>query len=186
MAGFITYWPKDQISKIKKDIDQEPIKVIFGSAHSKMPSIKSAKVGDILYPVTLMDNVFYVVARLPIETIEIAYDYLVRELGNQCGSLVPEGIDRNDFYTTPFKPHACHQRPFNCCSETAAQSEHGSTIELRPVPKDMIPELRFGPTKSKQIPLRLDKSGNLSVVSLSGNVRKMSEETQVIFESLFE
>ena len=186
MAGYITYWPKEQIRNLERERDEGPITVIFGSIHTKMPSIKSVKVGDVIYPVTLVNNSLYVVGRLPVEQIETAYDYLVRELGNRCGALTPEGVDHEEYYNTPIQSHKCHQMPFNCCSETAAQSGHGSTIKLRPIPEDKIKELRFGPTKSKQKPLRLDKNGNPSIISVSSCVRKMSVETKMIFDAVFE
>jgi hypothetical protein len=184
MAGFITYWPKEHIKRLVKEKDNGLITVIFGSVHTKMPSIKSVKLGDTIYPVTIMDNEFYVVARLPVETIEPAYDYLVRELGNKCGALT-DNEDRNLYFSTPMKPHKYHQEPFNCCAETAAQSTCGSTIELRQIPKDAIPKMLFGPTKSKQKALRLAANGLPSIVSVSGAVRRMSDETYSIFESLF-
>ncbi|MBD5135804.1 MAG: hypothetical protein HDT39_07565 [Lachnospiraceae bacterium] len=96
MAGYITYWPKEQIRNLERENDKGPITVIFGSIHTKMPSIKSVKVGDIIYPVTLVNNSLYVVAKMPVEQIE-----------------------------------------------TAAQSEHGSTIKLRPIPLDKIKEIAF-------------------------------------------
>ena len=182
MAGYITYWPKEQIRNLEREKDEGPITVIFGSIHTKMPSIKSIKVGDVIYPVTLVNNSLYIVGRMPVEQIETAYEYLVRELG----ALTPEGVDRKEYYDTPILPHKCHQKPFNCCSETAAQSEHGSTIKLRPIPMDKIKELRFGATKSKQKPLRMDKNGNPSIISVSSCVRKMSDETKMIFDSVFE
>lgn len=185
MSGYITYWPKEQIKKLEKDKDNGPIQVIFGSIHTRMPSIKSVKEGDVIYPVTVSGGTLCVVARLPVEKIEPAYEYLIRELGNRCSALIPDGMDWQDYYTTPLKPHKCHQRPFNCCSETAAVGTHGSSIELRPIPKEKLPELMFGPTKAKQKPLMLDQNGSPKIVSLSSNVRKMSEETQAVFDSLF-
>lgn len=185
MAGYITYFPKEQIKALEKAKDNGPITVIFGSIHTKMPSIKSVKVGDIIYPVTIMNGNLYTVARLPVENIEIAYDYLVRELGNQCGALVPDGTDWKTYYYTPLLPHKKHQEPFNCCSEFAATSTSGSTIELRQIPDESLEELRFGPTKSKEKGLRFDKNGKLSILSVSSTVRKMSEKTQKIFEALF-
>lgn len=186
MAGYITYWPREQVKKLQKEKDEGPVTVIFGSAHTKMPSIKSVKLGDVIYPVTIMDGLLYVMGRMPVEKIEPAYDYLVRELGNRCSALTPEGMDLKAYSDTPIKPHKCHQMPFNCCSETAAQSEHGSAIKLRPVPVERMKELRFGSTKSKQKPIRLDKNGCPSVLSVSSSIRKMSDETKDIFDSIFE
>lgn len=92
MAGLYNLFSKEQIKTLEKDKDYRSIKVIFGSIHTKMPSIQSVKIGDIIYPVTIMNGNLYAIARLPVENIEIAYDYLVRELGNSCGALVPDGI----------------------------------------------------------------------------------------------
>lgn len=185
MAGYITYWPKEQIKTLAKEKDTGPITVVFGSAHTKMPSIKSVKVGDTIYPVTVMNNEFYVVARLPVEKIEAAYQYLIRELGNQCAALLPDDMDRDLYHNTPKKPHKCHQAPFNCCSETAALSASGSSIELRRIPNEAIPRMMFGPAKSKQKPLRLTPNGVPAIISLSSVVRRMSDETQSIFDSMF-
>lgn len=68
----------------------------------------------------------------------------------------------------------------------AAVSTHGSEIKARPLPKDCLKDLRFGSTKSTQKPLRLNKDGIPTAVSLSGFVRKMSEDTQAIFEKIFD
>lgn len=185
MAGYITYWPREQIQALKKANDTGPIKVVFGSIHTKMPSIKSVKVGDIIYPITIMDGTLYAMARLPVEKIEVAYDYLVRELGNQCSSLVPDGIEWRLYYDTPLLPHQKHQEPFNCCSKFAATSTSGSTIELRPIANELLTDLHFGPTKSKEKGLKFDKNGKISISSISSVVRRMSESTQEIFEALF-
>lgn len=83
------------------------------------------------------------------------------------------------------KPHKFHQEPQTCCAKLAASGTQGSGIEARPLPLEVIPNLRFGPVKSKQKPLRLDKNGIPTIVSLSGAVRRMSVETQAIFESVF-
>ncbi len=184
MAGYMVYWPKDQVKKLQKEGDTGPISVVFGSIHSRMPTINSVQVGDIIFPVTLMDGVFCALARLPVEKIEPAYDYLVREVGNQCGALVPDGIDHKTYYNTPYAPHKYHQLPFNCCSKRAAQGTRGSSIQLRPIPRESIPTMLFGPTKAKQKALILDKKGNPSVTSLT-STRRMSDETLEIFEALF-
>ncbi len=98
MAGYITYWPKEQIRALEKAGDHGPIKVVLGSIHTKMPSIKSVRVGDIIYPVTLSSGTLCAVARLPVEKVESAFDYLIRETGLRHAALVPEGV-------------ACWERP---------------------------------------------------------------------------
>ena len=198
MAGYITYWNQEQIKKLqrKKDPDHGPITVVFGSIHTKMPSIRSVKVGDVIYPVAIDCGDLCIVARLPVENIEPAYKYLCRELGNWCDALVPKNVEEclteeeSKCFHIPrnpdFKPHKCHQVPFNCCSETAATGTHGSSIELRRIPKEMLPKLLFGPTKSKQKPLMLDENGSPKIVSVSTKIRRLSDETMEYFDSFFE
>ena len=48
MAGYMVYWPGEQIRKLKKAKDTGPIRVVLGSVHSRMPSIASVKVGDVV------------------------------------------------------------------------------------------------------------------------------------------
>ena len=216
MAGYMTYWSKEQIHKLEKAQDAGLICVIYGSHHSKMPSINTVKVGDIIYPVTLSGGTLHVMARLPVERIEPAFDYLMRELGYRFGALVPKGIllvektpvctllvtdcqtDRCEAELPPddgtlcrvfsdqagILPHKAHQEPQTCCASLAASSAHGSMITPRPLPPECLPLLRFGSTKSKEKPLRLDKDGKPSVVGLSA-LRRMSEATWQQFEALF-
>lgn len=219
MAGYIVYWPKEQVTALKKAKDTGPIRVVLGSIHTKMPSIRSVKAGDVIYPVTLEKGALCVMARLPVEKVESAFDYLLRETGFRMEALIPKGAaceepscnnrEKGTFFyvMNPVRrydtaeelppeitrverrrepvPHLLHQEPFNCCSETAASGSGGSAIEPRPVPKELIPTLLFGPTKAKQKPLRLNSKGELTTVSLSGFTRKMSEETQRVFDGLF-
>lgn len=92
MEHYIVYWPQDIVNNLKKAGDKGPIKVVYGSIHSRMPSIASVKEGDIVYPVTLIKKQFYVMARLPVEHKEAAFDYLMRELGEEHGALLPDNI----------------------------------------------------------------------------------------------
>lgn len=218
MSGFIIYWPQEQIRKLKKAKDSGPIQVVLGSIHTKMPSIAKVKVSDTIYPVTLENGTLYVMARLPVEKVESAFDYLLRETGDRQAALIPQdtayeciayrgddpsfltadGSRYNHIEDLPSEitrieyladrkaiPHFCHQDPFNCCSETAASGAKGSSIELRPISKEKIPELLFGPTKAKQKPLKVNAKGELTTLSLSGFARKMSEETKEYFDTLF-
>ena len=216
MAGYMTYWSKEHIKDLEKTKDKGPLSVIFGSHHTKMPSISSVKVGDVIYPITLANGTLCVVARLPVERIEVAFDYLVRETGQIHSALLPNGYavehtynKGGNFYMTnadtyekkedlpegtillvPKKmlalPHNAHQEPQTCCAAKAASGTRGSTIELRPLPIEKLAELKFGPNKSKEKALKLDKNGVPTIVSLSGFVRRMSEETQEIFEEAFQ
>lgn len=92
MEHYTVYWPLDVINDLKSAGDQGPIKVVYGSIHSRMPSIVSIKEGDIVYPVNIFHKQLYVMARLPVEHRECAFDYLLRELGQQYGALIPDGF----------------------------------------------------------------------------------------------
>ena len=217
MAGYMTYWPGEQIRALKKVGDTGPIKVVYGSIHSRMPSIDSVKVGDILYPVTVIKGTLCVIARLPVENKEPAFDYLVRETGWRYAALIPDGVacyekgygntfeyvfnDLNsnmpeiqDIAPTGYRivtttdeplPHLLHQEPFNCCSQTAVSGAHGSSIEPRPIPKELLPDLRFGYPKSREKALRFNAKGDVLTMCVA-TTRRLSNETWDVFESLFE
>ena len=216
MSGYITFWSKEYVKKLEKAGDRGKFCVVYGSQHQKMPSIASLKKGDIIYTVSIKDKTLAVMARMPVEKIEPAFDYLMRETGEPHSSLVPEGIvlrsqgsfgeflqfsessgyaDRIQLPENIDKiidiekltPIDCklHQIPITCCADLAASSTHGSEIFPRIIPIETVKTMTFGKTVSSQKPLKLDKNGNLTSISLSGFVRKMSSDTFHIFESLF-
>lgn len=92
MSGYITFWSKDYAKQLERHNDNGPICVVYGSQHKRMPHISALKIGDIIYPVAIKDKTLCVMARLPIEKIEPAYDYLIRETGFHYAALIPEGI----------------------------------------------------------------------------------------------
>ena len=214
MPGYMVYWPQDRVKELEKAGDTGPIKVVLGSVHSRMPSIASVKVGDVVFPVTLVKKQLCVLARLPVEHREPAFDYCIRELGGEHGALIPEGVAlewvggggrhywgcRTKRYDRPevlpegirlvplseqvAKPHLKHQEPFNCCSQWAVWGERGSSIRPRPIPPELAPDLRFGHPKSKEKALRFDKNGGILAMSLQ-STRRMSPETLAGFEGLF-
>lgn len=208
MEHYIVYWPQDIVNNLKRAGDEGPIKVVYGSIHSRMPTISSVKEGDIVYPVTLIKKQLYVMARLPVEHKETAFDYLMRELGQDHGALLPDGVaveHSSTFYWTigkgynsreavpegiriitldeqKEKPHQEHQVPFNCCSKHAAWGTKGSSIRPRLIPAELVPTMLFGP-KGKERPLTM-KNGVILSNSLTAT-RRMTEETAEIFEKIF-
>ena len=92
MSGYITFWSKEYVKQIKKNCDNGNFCVVYGSQHTRMPGISAVKVGDIVYPVSIKDGTLCIMARLPIDKIEPAYDYLIRETGLPHSALIPEGI----------------------------------------------------------------------------------------------
>ncbi len=217
MSGYITFWSKDYVKQLNKNGDAGPFKVVYGSPHTRMPSISSLRVGDVVYAVALQQGTLCIMARLQIEKIEPAFDYMMREMGQPYSSLIPKGIavksqgpygefaifaggsgyldkvelpeDIHTIYVeeelTPI-PHLFHQEPITCCAELAASGSNGSTIAMRPIPLEIVPTLLFGKTKSTQKPLKLDKNGCPTSISLSGFIRKMSDETLEVFEEIFQ
>ena len=63
MAHYMVYWPQDWVEELKKAGDKGPIKVIYGSIHSRMPTIASVKTGDVVFPVTLEKKKLYEIGR---------------------------------------------------------------------------------------------------------------------------
>lgn len=189
MAGYMVCWPQDRWKAVKKAGDAGPIKVVYGSIHSRMPTIASIKAGDVVFPVTQMNKHLYVLARLPVTHRERAVDYCMRELGRPCGALREDddgypAFSYNDSWT-PTRPHLAHQMPFNCCSQWAVWGEEGTSIEPRQLPDEVLPCLRFGYPQSKEKPLKFTPSGGVLSSSLAAT-RRMSQETLEIFEGLFE
>lgn len=214
MPGYIVYWPQDRVKELERAGDTGPIKVVLGSIHSRMPTIASVREGDVVFPVTLIKKQLFVMARLPVEHREPAFDYCIRELGGVHGALIPEGVAlewdgggnhhyrgyRSKRYNHPEdlpegtrlvtlleqveKPHQKHQEPFNCCSQWAVSGEGGSAIRPRPVPEELVPALRFGHPKSKERPLSVNQKGDVLATSLTAT-RRMSPETLAVFEALF-
>lgn len=216
MNGFITYWSREYITELERNGDTGPISVIFGSHHIRMPSIAKVKKGDIIYPVTVYEGNFYAMARLPVENIECAFEYLIRVTGNYHRSIIPDntaiiyGKGTEDEFAwlsdarlikkgqaMPSEitrvieeretdlPHKFHQQPQTCCAALAACGEGGSDIGRVLIPREYIPLMRFG-ARGKEKPLKTDKNGVPSIVSLSGFVRRMDGETFKIFEKLFQ
>lgn len=216
MNGYITFWSKEYVKKLEKAGDRGNFCVAYGSQHQKMPSIASLKEGDILYAVAIQEKTLAVMARMPIEKIEPAFDYLIRETGEPHSALIPKGtvlkshgpfgefmaFSEGNGYSDKIKlpddidtiidverliPIECkfHQIPITCCADLAASSKHGSEIFPRIIPIETVKAMTFGKSASLQKPLKFDKNGNLTSISLSGFVRKMSSDTFQIFEALF-
>lgn len=217
MNGYIVYWTQEQMKKLEKAGDKGPLRVIYGSQHTAMPSITSVRKGDIIFPVTLIKGELYAVGRLPVENIEVAFHYTMRELGKRHSALIPDGwLERSQGLKGTFlqtsrgimgyegdvtlpddihtvydaeelteKPHLKHQEPVTCCAALAASGEHGSEITLRLIPHETVLSLRFGKTDKSAKPLKLNKDGVLTSVSLACFVRRMSRDTFEIFEKIF-
>lgn len=98
---------------------------------------------------------------------------------------LPDNIQRI-YHSDKLKdlPHLYHQEPRTCCAKLAA-SGNGSEIYPRPIPIEIVKTMLFGKNKSVEKPLRFDKNDRIMTTSVSGFVRKMSDETMRIYEDLF-
>ena len=63
MSGYITFWSKDYVKELEKHGDKGPFCVVYGSHHTRMPSVSSLRVGDIIYPVAIRDKTLAVMAK---------------------------------------------------------------------------------------------------------------------------
>lgn len=98
---------------------------------------------------------------------------------------LPDNIQQiYHFNTLKEVPHLPHQEPRTCCAKLAA-SGSGSAIYPRIIPIEIVKTMLFGKNKSVQKPLKFDKNNRIMITSVSGFIRKMSDETMDIFESLF-
>jgi hypothetical protein len=91
MSGYMVFWSQDHVKKLKAAGDNGPIKVVYGGRHSKEPSLKKIKVGDVIFPVALEKEKLVVMARLKVERLENAFEYQLREVGMPCAAVIPEG-----------------------------------------------------------------------------------------------
>jgi len=91
LTGYVVYWESEYVEALEEHKDRGPIKVIFDSKFAVMPSLSAVNAGDIIYPVSILDKSLCVIARLPIERREDAFEYLYRETGDLTGLAVPEG-----------------------------------------------------------------------------------------------
>ena len=91
MSGYMIFWSQDHVKKLKKAGDNGPIQVVYGGRHSKEPSLKKIKVGDVIFPVALEKDQLVVMTRLQVEKLENAFEYQLREVGMPCQAIIPEG-----------------------------------------------------------------------------------------------
>ena len=85
------FWSQDHVKALKKAGDNGPLRVIYGGRHTKEPSLKKIKVGDLLFPVALEKEKLVVMARLQVEKLEDAFEYQLMETGGYHGAIIPEG-----------------------------------------------------------------------------------------------
>lgn len=214
MEHYTVYWPLDVIDVLKSTGDQGPIKVVYGSIHSRMPSIASVKEGDIVYPVNIFQKHLYVMARLPVEHKECAFDYLLRELGQQHGALIPDGyaLECQDiagkiyYWTNECKSYDTPEDVPKGIQIISLDQQVEKSHQEHQVPFNCCSEYaawgtkgsligpRLFPTelipelrfgpKGKERPLILQEDGSILPQSLKVT-RRMTKETAKIFEELF-
>lgn len=148
MAGYITFWAKEHIRKLEKARDAGPLSVIYGSHHTKMPSIAAVHTGDVIYPAALLQGTLCVMARLPVDRIEPALDYLMREVGYPGGALIPEGTALE--HVLSCRPEAFALQAVRNTPNAFFQRSDGSRIESgQPLPENLTTVYRHSQYQEK-------------------------------------
>lgn len=160
MAAFSIYWKACYIDELIRADDLGPIKVVYGSYHRSMPSLDMVREGDTIYILTIVGHKLCLVSKLPVERRELAYYYLMRELGKPFGCALPyfAPVDRkvNPWDRKPpvDRPYAYHQIP-DCIDATLALSgTHGLPVRIRRLPRRRFLEIEYGWDEEKQLKMR--------------------------------
>ena len=91
MIGYVIFWESEYVKKLEEYNDKGPLKVIYGSKYVVMPDLSMVNIGDIIYVVSVLEKKLCVMARLQVEKIENAFEYMYREFNSVDNTHIPEG-----------------------------------------------------------------------------------------------
>lgn len=91
MTGYVIFWESEYVKKLVEYGDRGPIKVVYGSKYVIMPDLSMVNIGDIIYAVSVLENKLCAMARLPVDRIENAFEYMYREFNCVDSADIPEG-----------------------------------------------------------------------------------------------
>ena len=128
-------------------VGHKPLPVLFGGPHLSEPSFRRAgvKVGDLLYPVAVMNRQVYLIARMRVREMLL--------LGQEDGTTL---IDQRFPQFKPWKILA------PTCTEEVVIGSEGTTLRADlPLPPDMLMRLSFRSQRGER-PLKYVKDGELA------------------------
>jgi hypothetical protein len=128
-------------------VGHKPLPVLFGGPHLSEPSFRRAgvKVGDLLYPVAVMNRQVYLIARMRVREMLL--------LGQEDGTTL---IDQRFPQFKPWKVLA------PTCTEEVVIGSEGTTLRADlPLPPDMLMRLSFRSQRGER-PLKYVKDGELA------------------------
>ena len=128
-------------------VGHKPLPVLFGGPHLSEPSFRRAgvKVGDLLYPVAVMNRQVYLIARMRVREMLL--------LGQEDGTTL---IDQRFPQFKPWKVLA------PTCTEEVVIGSEGTTLRADlPLPPDMLMRLAFRSQRGER-PLKYVKDGELA------------------------
>jgi hypothetical protein len=141
-------------------LGHRPLPVLFGGPHLSEPSFRRAgvKVGDLLYPVAVMNRQVYLIARMRVREMLL--------LGQEDGSTL---IDQR------FPEFKLWKLLAPTCTEEVVVGGEGTTLRADlPLPPDMLMRLTFRSQRGER-PLKYVKDGELArSVGLHGIYRLAS------------
>ena len=128
-------------------VGHKPLPVLFGGPHLSEPSFRRAgvKVGDLLYPVAVINRQVYLIARMRVREMLL--------LGQEDGTTL---IDQRFPQFKPWKLLA------PTCTEEVVIGSEGTTLRADlPLPPDVLMRLAFRSQRGER-PLKYVKDGELA------------------------
>lgn len=182
--SFVTLWTVERCRWLERAGDQGPLEVVFGGPHISLPSLKSIRVGDAIYPVLIGGGCLNVVARLNVEELMAPEDFVQARLG----IVRKETMMWDQLFAELKRSHPTigHRFPTTCC-DLAATGKHGSDIRFdRPLPPGALDKIKLGPKAGRELPLKGIEDGRMkNSFSLQGHVRRLSADSAAIFQEIF-
>jgi hypothetical protein len=177
-SSYIIFWNKDRIETYSKNGDIGPLSVIFGGPHQSQPTLGKIKIGDIIFPITVIDGAAYILGRMEIEAIITEKEFLKNNIIENVGNLTW------DEYRIKYNDRITHKIPWNCM-ERAAIGKNGTKIIKRKLPKEKIDLIKLGAKEGQETLLKI-KDGKIQTSNLIGYFRKLSKDSEKIFNEIIE
>ncbi|MDR1640713.1 MAG: hypothetical protein LBT59_13540 [Clostridiales bacterium] len=135
MAAYIIFWTKRRIESYIKNGDEGPLSVIFGGPHQSQPPLGRIKIGDTIYPITVMNGKMHILGSMEIEKIISEEEYVKNYLTGNLEGAPEEKSVMWDSYREENRKTITHRMPWSCV-DSVAIGKNGTKIMKREVPED--------------------------------------------------